>query len=163
MASVQKKLEEGRAVWFEDGLRFACTQCGDCCTGPPGYVWYDEAEGRAMAEALGMSPAEFEANYTEVKHGRRSLAEVKREGLYDCVFLERQSDGRMTCSVYDARPMQCRTWPFWESNLKSQGAWRRAASHCPGMKAGGAGEEAKGAFVPVEAILERLKQNPKGL
>jgi len=30
--------------WYRDGLSFSCTQCGNCCSGPEGYVWVDEEE-----------------------------------------------------------------------------------------------------------------------
>ena len=23
--------------WYQDGLQFRCTRCGNCCTGAPGY------------------------------------------------------------------------------------------------------------------------------
>ena len=26
--------------WYADGLSFECTMCGNCCTGPPGAVWF---------------------------------------------------------------------------------------------------------------------------
>ena len=58
------------------------------------------------------------------------------------------------------RPTQCRTWPFWASNVKSPKAWKSAAKHCPGMQNGLAGE---GAFIPVERITEQLARNPRGL
>lgn len=37
------------------------------------------------------------------------------------------------CGIYAVRPMQCRTWPFWNMNLRSVEAWGRAAAGCPGM------------------------------
>ena len=36
--------EEKEQPWYKDGLGFQCTQCGDCCTGAPGYVWINAAE-----------------------------------------------------------------------------------------------------------------------
>ena len=27
-----------RSYFFDDGLRFECTQCGTCCTGEPGAI-----------------------------------------------------------------------------------------------------------------------------
>ena len=35
--------------WYADGLQFECTQCGDCCTGAPGYVWVNKSEIEALA------------------------------------------------------------------------------------------------------------------
>ena len=31
--------------------------------------------------------------------------------------------GRAVCSIYRARPAQCRTWPFWPENLLSKRDW----------------------------------------
>jgi hypothetical protein len=38
--------------------------------------------------------------------------------------------------VYAARPRQCRTWPFWDSNLKSPDDWKHACEACPGSGKG---------------------------
>ncbi|WP_296458322.1 hypothetical protein [Rubinisphaera sp.] len=38
--------------WYKDGLKFECTQCGNCCTGGPGAVWVSEEEIQAIAEYL---------------------------------------------------------------------------------------------------------------
>ena len=46
--------------WFEKGLRFECTQCGNCCTGAPGYVWVNREEIAALAKSFSMSVASFE-------------------------------------------------------------------------------------------------------
>ncbi len=40
------------------------------------------------------------------------------------------------CAIHEVRPNQCRTWPFWTENLRSQAAWERAAERCPGMDSG---------------------------
>ncbi len=42
--------------WYQDGLKFRCTGCGDCCTGAPGYVWVNKEEIAALAVYLA-SPA----------------------------------------------------------------------------------------------------------
>ena len=44
------------------------------------------------------------------------------------------ADGR--CAIYDARPLMCRTWPFWPRLIESEAAWNEAARHCPGMNEG---------------------------
>ena len=139
--------------WYADGLRFTCTQCGNCCTGPSGYVWFDEWEGEAIAEHLGLSEKEFKRQYAMKSHGQWSLGEVKTRHGYDCVFLDRTEDGRALCSIYPVRPSQCRTWPFWPENLRSRKAYEATARNtpCPGMKKGLEGE---GQHYPAERVRE---------
>ena len=122
--------------WYADGLRFACTQCGNCCTGPPGYVWCSEAEAKAIARALGIGVQDFLDRDTRLLDGRRSLCEEKTPYGYDCVFLRRDATGKAGCAVYAVRPAQCRTWPFWPENLAGADGWRQAARRCPGIAAG---------------------------
>ncbi|MBI1372014.1 MAG: YkgJ family cysteine cluster protein [Phycisphaera sp.] len=138
--------------WYADGLSFECTQCGNCCTGPSGYVWFDDAELKAMAEHFGMTPKEFRKTYAHKVHGDWSLNETLTQHGYDCVFLRRDEQGKALCSIYNVRPKQCRTWPFWPENLRSLRAWANAAQRCPGMMKGLQGE---GVFVPIEEIRIR--------
>ena len=107
--------------WFEEGLQFTCTQCGNCCTGPPGAVWFTEDEGKAMAKKLEVSEDYFYKRYARKVGIRWSLTENVISGKYDCVFLDRES-ALPSCKLYEARPSQCRTWPFWSENLTSQSA-----------------------------------------
>ncbi len=41
--------------WYKDGLAFSCTECGSCCTGPPGYVWACDVEIEMIAQFTGRS------------------------------------------------------------------------------------------------------------
>ena len=59
--------------WYQDGLRFTCTRCGNCCTGAPGYVWVTPAELEALAAHLGEPVETVRAVYTWEEQGRRSL------------------------------------------------------------------------------------------
>jgi len=125
------------AEWFESGLAFSCTMCGNCCTGPEGYVLVSEEEERALAARLGLTPEAFAARFTRETHLGRSLTEKRTEFGLDCVFLDRETvPGRAVCGVYEDRPAQCRTWPFWGSNLRSERTWRAASRTCPGMGRG---------------------------
>lgn len=73
-------------TWYDAGLRFTCTQCGDCCTGGPGYVWFDDDEGRAMAEHLGVDLHEFYQRYAKRKIGRWTLEETRISAVNTTVF-----------------------------------------------------------------------------
>jgi len=143
------------APWYADGLKFKCTQCGNCCTGPPGFVWFDEEEAIAIADHLGLSVDEFHKRYCKKKYGRWTLDEVSRKHGFDCIFLRRDEQGRGLCSIYPVRPTQCRTWPFWPENLRSPRAWRRASRHCPGIDHGN--------FYPAEEIRILVDKNPDAL
>ncbi len=139
--------QNSKQEWYKDGLRFSCSQCGNCCTGGPGAVWYTADEGRAMAVALGLTDEEFTAKYTRAIADRRSLNESETPHGFDCVFLDRTSQpGRALCGVYTARPAQCRTWPFWPENLTTPKAWKAAKSKtpCHGMD--------NGTLYPIEQI-----------
>jgi Fe-S-cluster containining protein len=103
-----------------------------------------------MAKHLDMLPDEFLKKYARRRRGWWSLREVQVDGAYDCVFLRRdEKTQRALCGIYEVRPRQCRTWPFWPENLKSLKAWEKAAEGCPGMDNDGAGE---GSFFPLERI-----------
>ena len=65
--------------------------------------------------------------YLRLVDGSLSLLEKPN---HDCVFW---SDG---CTVYEARPGQCRTYPFWSSNLESTDRWAREARDCEGIGQG---------------------------
>jgi Fe-S-cluster containining protein len=116
--------------WYQDGLKFSCSGCGDCCTGAPGFVWVNDDEVEAMAERINLSRDDFEDQYTRKIGARRSLKEFSNG---DCVFFDHDS---RKCEVYDLRPRQCRTWPFWDSNLKSPEAWAETCEDCPGSGQG---------------------------
>lgn len=128
--------------WYRDGLRFTCTRCGHCCTGEPGFVWVNEDDLDAIAQQRGETLEEVEALYTRQTRRGRTLRE-KSNG--DCVFYDRKEG----CTIYAVRPPQCRTWPFWESNLATPEDWQRTCEVCPGS--------GRGDLIPIEEITRRLK------
>lgn len=139
-------------AWIpENGLRFECTGCGACCTGPPGYVTYTPDEGRDIAKHLGLAEDRFLERYTHDTPAGRSLKEHLTEHGYDCVFLDRESvPGKAVCSIYEHRPLQCRTFPWWPEHLRSQSAWRQLGRECEGV--------GRGDFVPLSEITIEAKR-----
>ena len=145
------------APWYAPGLTFSCTQCGNCCTGASGYVWFDDDEAKRIAEYLGITEAEFREQYArKTAGGHWTLDEVKRgRGQYDCIFLRWDEQGRGLCSIYPVRPTQCQTWPFWPENIRTPRDWDAAAETCPGMR------RTDGEFVPVERIRVLADKTPQ--
>ncbi len=146
---MQLPLADSQSEWFGDGLRFSCTCCGNCCTGGPGFVWISEAEIARLADYLRLSVAQTIEKYCRRIDGRFSLKETRTvAGKYDCVFLKEIKVGlrsgedktivqtQRICEIYPARPLQCRTWPFWKGNLQSPQAWQAQTRTCPGMNTG---------------------------
>jgi Fe-S-cluster containining protein len=129
-------------VWYADGLAFRCTRCGKCCTGAPGYVWVSDDEIKDIAAYRGETVAETLALFTRRVGGKRSLREKPNN---DCVFWDKEAG----CTVYKARPRQCRTWPFWESNVATPDAWQQTCQVCPGA--------GQGELVSAEEITRRLR------
>lgn len=146
--------DPSKAPWYADGLRFTCTQCGNCCTGSPGVVWITEAEIGRLAAHLNLTARQVVNKFCRRVGDRMSLKERKTPaGEYDCIFLKEiepengsgpskaslgttDAAPRKGCSIYEARPLQCRTWPFWKSNLDSLEAWAHSRQRCNGMDAG---------------------------
>jgi hypothetical protein len=138
-----------REKWYAGGLRFSCTQCGNCCTGEPGYVWVTREDIQRISRFLGREDDWLPKEELRRVGFKYSLTE-KSNG--DCIYLKRTDDGKRVCGIYPVRPLQCRTWPFWTVNLKSPERWADAADMCPGMNNGKTYH-----FVAIEEI--RLKKD----
>ena len=127
--------------WYRDGLRFQCTRCGKCCTGAAGYVWVNDEEIAAIAGHRGEGVSQTETLFTRPVGRRRSL---KERDNGDCVFFDKDRG----CTIYQVRPRQCRTWPFWESNVATPEGWEKTCEVCPGS--------GHGDLIPAEEITRWL-------
>jgi hypothetical protein len=120
-----------RGPWYAEGLAFECTSCGKCCLNHGdgfSFVYSTRADRRAIAKQLGLSLKRFEAEYCEQAGGALSFKSKDNA----CIFL----DGHK-CTVYELRPAQCRTFPFWPEVLEDEDTWERdVASFCPGVGKG---------------------------
>jgi Fe-S-cluster containining protein len=132
--------------WYRDGLSFQCTRCGNCCTGAPGYVWVRADEVARLAQHLGMERQAFSRRYVRRVGNRYSLIE-KPGG--DCIFWSKEAG----CTVYEARPIQCRTWPFWPENVETKEDWERTREGCPGA--------GRGQWFSLEEIEAAAARSPK--
>ncbi len=122
--------DESKGRWYEDGLPFSCTACGNCCKsrGEYSHVYLREEEAERMASHLNLTLEAFMDAHAQIDEGWIIL----KPGLTQCAFL--QEDGK--CGVYEARPVQCRTWPFWDVNLKQETWEGEVNPTCPGSRTG---------------------------
>ena len=138
------------APWWAGGLPFSCTRCGKCCTarGEYQHVYVNRAERRRLAAYLNLSEGELTQRYTSLdSDGYRTL----RFEAGACIFL----DGT-ECRVHDAKPVQCRTWPFWSELLESRAVYQREVmSFCPGSR--------EGTIVPGAEIGRQMRETEKAL
>jgi Fe-S-cluster containining protein len=133
------------SAWYRDGVRFSCKRCGACCTGRGSIVVVTPREREALARHLGIGVAEFESKHTKTAFDETVLLDDAETG--DCEWLERNADGTTGCRVNDAKPDQCRSYPFWPRTLASRETWEDEAKRCKGI---GAGE-----VIPEEEIERR--------
>ncbi|MCF6309637.1 MAG: YkgJ family cysteine cluster protein [Sulfurimonas sp.] len=124
MSTVVKK--DGFSYLFDYS---ACSICqGRCCSGESGYIYVTKAEIENITKFIGLDIKDFMQQYLFKKGYKYSLKEKKFGESYECVFYDRESNG---CTIYEARPLQCKTFPFWDyykikvNELKLE---------CPGVK-----------------------------
>lgn len=110
----------------------ACASCGGaCCVGESGFIWINEAEMSELAALLQISKTELKERYLYRKDGRYSIAEKPYDGGAACVFFD---EINKNCSVYPARPKQCRSYPFWDRYKGSCADLSELCAECAGVK-----------------------------
>ncbi|MBU0678958.1 MAG: YkgJ family cysteine cluster protein [Verrucomicrobia bacterium] len=94
-----------------DPSTFHCTQCGECCRWP-GNVILREQDIERLAAHLRLDLVVFIEQYTTLARNRRALS-LAEDCDGACVFLVNNR-----CTVYPARPCQCRDFPFaWGNSM----------------------------------------------
>jgi hypothetical protein len=81
-----------------------------------------------IARFLGLGMRAFRKRFLTKDEAGQRVLRLKPNG--DCIFWE---EG---CTVYPARPRQCRTFPFWSENLGSPEAWEELKQFCHGIDQG---------------------------
>ena len=136
--------------FYKDGLCFSCTQCSHCCKDEPGVVLLSKDDLKLLADWANLTPEQFELVYcrwVEFEDGNEYLS-LREKSNYDCIFWENGG-----CLAYSARPVQCRTYPFWTHVLKDEETWNKRGKECPGIN--------RGAHHTKEEIEEQLNQYKK--
>ena len=98
---------------------FQCQRCSACCR-QPGFVYLKKGDVERLAACLEMDIYPFTETYCLLMD-RQHLV-LKKNPDETCLFL-----GPTGCTVYAARPTQCRDFPL---NWKTE----RSQHYCEGMK-----------------------------
>ncbi|MCR8689344.1 MULTISPECIES: YkgJ family cysteine cluster protein [Campylobacter] len=106
-----------------------CDECGGkCCTGESGYIWIDESEIKILGEYLGYKPELIKEIFLEKFDNRYSIKEKPYQKGWACIFFDEKNKN---CSIYEYRPKQCRSFPFWE-HFKTN--YKELEMECIGVK-----------------------------
>ena len=142
-----------KELFYEQGLKFECQGSGKCCTshGEFGFVFLTQEDRKRFAKHLGVTVTAFQKQYCDQTNGIWHLKEDPKRP--DCMFLKEKR-----CSVYEARPNQCRTWPFWPDVMNAK-AWKsEVESFCPGVGKGRTWTKAE-----IEETMEKDRENESKL
>lgn len=121
-----------RKPFYAEGIKFECQGSGKCCTsrGGYGFVYLTDDDQKRFAKHFKLTRAQFIQKYCGKKNGHVHLIDPP-EMKGDCMFLDDKK-----CTVYEARPEHCRTWPFWPENMNPRTWNNEIASFCPGVGKG---------------------------
>jgi uncharacterized protein len=129
------------------GLRFECQPgCTDCCT-QTGFVYLNQADVARAAAFVGITAEEFERRY--VYRTRRKMRFRVAKHTH-CHFLVGGG-----CGIHPAKPLQCRTFPFWPELVGNARQWRSASRRCPGI--------GKGPLIQIEVARSVAQEMRDGL
>ncbi len=135
--------------WWRNGVRFQCQGSGRCCTshGEFGFVYLTKEDRKRFAAHFKLRSGEFTKKYCERDGTAWRLREEAKNP--DCIFLKDKK-----CSVYLARPSQCRSWPFWPEVMNAKSWAKEIVSFCPGV---GKGNLVTGAEIE-NSLRQQIKQ-----
>jgi len=74
-------------------------------------------------------PQYLKKDCTTTLDGRYVLRSNQSDGI--CIYL----DENKQCTIYEVRPQQCKAFPWWAENLRSQRSWKQVKASCPGLTA----------------------------
>ena len=119
-------------IFYEKGLHFECKRCSFCCGHSPGFVYLSYRDLTALCNFFKMTIKEFvnlKCRWANYYYGVQVLS-LREQKNYDCILW---NNG---CTAYEARPVQCSTYPFWDWMVEDEKTWNDCAKDCPGMNNG---------------------------
>lgn len=133
---------DNRDCFYKDGLHFDCNGCSKCCRFAGGVVLLSQSDLSRLAQWTQLTCEQFitvYCRYLKADDGKeylclKNLHGNSNDGIGgDCVFWDSSIPG---CQAYEARPDQCRSYPFWTKVLASKDSWDKEIADCPGINQG---------------------------
>ncbi|MHA1477552.1 MAG: YkgJ family cysteine cluster protein [Promethearchaeota archaeon] len=146
MTSIEIKISKS----LENGIEFSCQMCGSCCRGfDEGEIYLYQDDILRLTQSLNITKKseleKFAKQYLKVINdsffwkepgaARGKTFRFKSLGFKfsgddeHCRFLKDNS-----CSVHEARPFQCRCFPFWHMLVSSRKNFINYSKKCLGLK-----------------------------
>ena len=159
MTAESEKVKSGASPAFE----WTCLRSGRCCTVgggdgtvTRGIVRVQEDEIQALAQSAGMTEEAFCAHHLRTVpdpvDGQLILSLREQPVSGACTLLE----GSNQCTVYEARPEHCRTFPYWKGILNDPADLERARAVCPGIRMIPSAEQKAAAFEELQELYGRV-------
>lgn len=121
-----------KELFYADGLKFSCKRCSSCCRYDSGFVFLSQKDVNKLSSTLKIDVNVLINVYCRWVTGLNGdeVLSLKEKSNNDCILWD------SGCTVYHSRPIQCVTFPFWESIIASEQCWEIASSGCPGINSG---------------------------
>lgn len=132
---------------YTENLKFKCLQCKNCCCLEGGVVLLSREDLEKLCKWAELTEEQFKKVYCrklENADGKTYLC-LKDKNKTECIFWNNEKG----CEAYSARPVQCRTYPFWTKILETKSSWKAEKVFCPGIN--------KGNEIPQEEAYIQLK------
>lgn len=138
-------------LYVPENFSFKCQDCGDCCRHEPGFVLILDKEIRRISKFLKIPSTQFLQDYCypfgqiEIsidgkidKTKFKQIYSLKEKDNFDCIFWEKKNEKNSCgCNIYNVRPLQCRSYPFWLSSFNDKESFNQNIKRCRGFMTDG--------------------------
>ena len=134
---------------LKNGIGFECQNCGNCCsTVFEGYIFLYPHD---IEQLLNFFKINFQELYNTYLNKIQIGLVIWDENLQDthktfdvdilildsgkrdnCIFLE-EKDNKKLCKIYEARPAQCKIYPFWNDIMTDSEQLEKIKLECNGF------------------------------
>ena len=101
----------------------------------------------------------LKSKVNDVNHHQQQRQQPEQQNR--CIFLSSSSSSSSSendnkCSIYEVRPTQCRTYPYWPQHMIGRAEWLSESLNCEGMKV--IDEHNDSSSIGISSDLNKLNQ-----